>query len=237
MSTLFHRRLIAAGMGVLSLTMSAVAVALEWPSPMLPSGTTYESAGESLRVNGMPTQIRRFHSRVDSQQLIAAFARGIDGKPTARTAIEGTSEWTLGGRAGDFWLTLRWREAQDGTRGTWSAAPIFDKGAKHRVVPPQGFPRSATLLQQVDSFDVDKRSQMAVGIDSAAIDAVALRLEEELRSSGFRKQPQMKQSWISPQEYVAVFSRAREEIYVALRQEQQGTSVVINRVSALEKLQ
>jgi hypothetical protein len=68
------------------------------------------------------------------------------------------------------------------------------------------------------------------------VDAAAVRLESELRARGFAKEPQPKQNWASPQEYVALFRKSREEVMVSLRQTSTGTAVVVNRISALEEM-
>jgi hypothetical protein len=143
----------------------------------------------------------------------------------------------IAGRIGDFWVTLQLKQQGGQTVGTWSAIPQFMPDVRAEVRRPAGFPRSAKLIQQIDSLDADKRSQMAVGLDPSPVDGVAERLTAELVDQGFTRQATPQATWPSPNTYVAVFRKGREEIFVTLNQELAGTSVLINRISALEELQ
>ncbi len=167
--------------------------------------------------------IQYFRAHVERNFARAAASSSLPGQ----TAV--------GGRVGDFWVSLQLQQRGGETVGTWSAVPQFVPNARHPVQRPAGFPESATLIQQVDSVDEDKRSELAVGVDPGAVDGVAQRLEEELRDQGFIKQVTPQRSWPAPSVYAATFRRSRDELMVTLSQEPTGTSVVINRISALEQ--
>jgi hypothetical protein len=118
--------------------------------------------------------------------------------------------------------------------GTWSAIPQFSPNPREAVQRPTGFPQSAQLIQQVDSYDAGRRSQMAIGLDPGPVDGVAERLTTELLEQGFVRQTTPMTN--SPGTYVGMFRKGREEIFVTLAQESAGTSLMINRISALEEL-
>lgn len=211
---------------------------ITWPEPSMPGATQLASLGDQMSINGIPTRIFTFESSAPADAVIKHFRDQIDADFTEvprRHASEGAA--TLGGRNGDFWLTLKVQQQRRGAKGTWSATPRFMPNVQQAVVTPAGFPGSAKLIQQIDSYDAGKRSQMAIGIDPSAVDGVAHRLEEQLRELGFSKQALPAKNWPTSDRYVAVFSKAREEIWVSLQQQKSGTAVTINRLSALEVLE
>ncbi len=218
-------------------SLPAFAEEFAWPQPLLPAQVALESPGESMAVNGMPLKVYRFDTAATREAITRAFRAGIEGELVRAPARAGDPRTTLAGRSGGFWLTLQLAPAQDGrTIGTWSAAPRFIEGAQRKVTLPPGFPGSAQLLQHVDSFDDDKRSQMAIGLAQAPIDAVAADLELRVRELGFAKQPFPARNWSDAGEFAAVYSKSREELVVSLRRESSGTAVVINRITALDRL-
>lgn len=216
-------------------TAQRVSDQLPWPTPALPEDATLRSVGDHININGVPARIFNFTTSQPPEKVIQRFREGVESK-FARVAAPAMTpgQITAGGRVGDFWLALQLREKSGGTSGTWSAMPTFMPNIRQSVARPAGFPASAKLIQQIDSFDVDKNSQMAVGVDPSPVDGVAQRLEDELRGQGFEKQALPRRNWPAPDQYVAVFSKAREEIWITLRQERTGTTVVVNRLSALE---
>lgn len=210
---------------------------LKWPEPNIAPDARLSSVGEHIAINGVPMRIYRFSTGLDLEQVVGYFRQRIERDFSQVSQSDAPSgQVVVGGRVGDFWLTLQVRHDSGETSGTWSAAPRFIPDIAQPVLPPPGFPGSATLVQQIDSFDLDKRSQMALGIDPAPVDGVAVRLESEMRAQGYAKQSMPRVSWPTSSEYVAVFGKGREEVVVSLRQESAGTAVVINRISALEEL-
>jgi hypothetical protein len=227
---------IAIGLAVLLL--AAVRVdARDWPMPRVPADGGLSLVGESMQVNGMPMRIYQFTTRRDLEGVIDAFAAGIQGNVQRKRLQGDGGPLTIAGRSGDYWLTLQLVATPNGTRGTWSATPQFEQGAQQRISRPPGFPPSAHLLQQVDSLDAGKRSQLVVGLDRASIDVVARQLEVDLRTAGYSKQPFIERHWIDSNQYVAMYGRPREEIMVTLRRDPNGTAITMNRVTALEVLQ
>jgi hypothetical protein len=77
---------------------------------------------------------------------------------------------------------------------------------------------------------------MAIAHQQAPVDAVATDLEQRLRGLGFTKQSFPARNWSDDGEYAAVYTRSREELVVSLRPERGGTALVINRISALDRL-
>lgn len=241
MQTLMHSRaLIAAALLVTCMPAQAqrAPTQLPWPTPVLPDDVNLSAVGEHVNINGIPARIYTFTTAQPPEKVIEHFRQQVESgftrvadKPVLR------DQTTLGGRVGDFWLTLQLQKAAGRTRGTWSATPRFIPDSKQVVVRPAGFPASAKLIQQIDSLDADKRSQMAVGLDPSPVEGVAQRLEDELREQGFAKQLLPAVNWPAPDRYVAVFGKAREEIWVTLKQERAGTAVMVNRLSALEVLE
>jgi hypothetical protein len=210
---------------------------LKWPEPNIAPDAQLSNVGEHMAINGVPVHIYQFNSGLDPEQVVRYFRERVERDASGAPQPDAQSgRVTVGGRAGDFWLTLQVRRERGGSSGTWSAAPRFVPNIAQPVRRPPGFPASATLVQQIDSFDRDKRSQMALGIDPAPVDGVAVRLESEMRSQGYAKQSMPRVSWPSSSEYVAVFGKGREEVVVSLLQESAGTAVIINRISALEEL-
>jgi hypothetical protein len=228
----------AASMAVLALASAAFAQELRWPTPALPKDARLESPGESMAVNGMPLKIYRYHTAAKPEVLAHAFGATVTGKVVQGPPVPGDPRTTLAGRSGDFWLTLQIGSSGPGrTTATWSAAPRFVDGAQRKITLPPGFPSEAELYQHVDSYDADRRSQMAIGMMRAPIDAVAANLQQRLRELGFVKQPFPARNWTDAGDYAAVFHKAREELVVSLRPEGGGTALVINRISALDRLQ
>lgn len=220
---------------VLLLPLVTRADELAWPVLKIPAGARLSSPGEAIAINGMPVKIYRFETALDANTLGREFGQGVT--QLVRRAPPGGGV-TYGGRRGDFWLTLQVAPLPNGhSQATWSAAPRFMPGAQMKVSKPPGFPASAQLLQQVDSFDAGKSSQLAIGLDPAAVDAVAARLQDELRGLGYTKQAYPPRNWSDDGQYSAVFANGREELVVSLRPEGTGTSVVVNRISALERLE
>jgi hypothetical protein len=231
-------RRVFATLASLTLGIPALADDLRWPAPALPNDARLESPGESMAVNGMPLKIYRYHTATKPEVLARAFGTTVSGKVVKGPATPGDPRTTLAGRSGDFWLTLQIGTAGPGrTTATWSAAPRFVAGAQRKITLPPGFPSEAELYQHVDSFDADRRSQMAVGMMRAPIDAVAANLQQRLRELGFVKQPFPARNWSDAGDYAAVFHKSREELVVSLRPEAGGTALVINRISALDRLQ
>jgi hypothetical protein len=211
--------------------------ALAWPQPYIATDVRLSSIGDHVNLNGIPARIYRYTTGRRPEEVVRYFRAHVDrdfsrAEPSA--ALPG--QVAVAGRVGDFWVTLQLKQEGGETVGTWSAIPQFMPDIREAVQQPAGFPSSAKLIQQVDSFDDDKRSQMAIGIDPSPVDGVAERLAAELHDQGFTKQATPQTTWPSPSTYVAVFRKDREEILVTLNQEPTGTSVMINRLSALEEL-
>lgn len=211
---------------------------LEWPAPYIAPDAHLSSVGDRISINGVPARIYRYTTMRKPDEVVRYFREHVErdfnrAQPSA--ALPGQT--AVAGRVGDFWVTLQLRQQAGQTVGTWSAIPQFVRDIRAEVQRPAGFPQSAKLIQQIDSFDADKRSQMAIGLDPSPVDGVAQRLAAELLDQGFTKQATPQTTWPSPSTYVALFRKGREEIFVTLAQETAGTSVMINRISALEELQ
>jgi hypothetical protein len=210
---------------------------IPWPTPVVPDDAVLSSPGEIIAVNGMPLKIYRYDTEASHSDIARVFRAGLDGSFVRREPTGKDPRVSLAGRSGGFWITLQLAPPQDGrTVATWSAAPRFIEGAQRRVVPPPGFPPEAQLLQQVDSYDLDKQSQMAIGQTYASVDAAVAQFLDRMKELGYTKQPFPARNWISDTEYSAVFANGREELVVSMQQEPQGTAVVFNRISALERL-
>jgi hypothetical protein len=213
------------------------AEARDWPMPRVPAEGGLALVGESMQVNGMPMRIYQFTTRRDLDGVVDVFATGIQGNLQRKRLQGDAGPLTVAGRSGDYWLTMQLVATPNGTRGTWSATPQFEQGAQQRISRPPGFPASAHLLQQVDSLDAGKRSQLVVGLDRASIDVVARQLELDLRTAGYSKQPFIERHWIDSNQYVAMYGRPREEVMVTLRRDPNGTAITMNRITALEVLE
>jgi hypothetical protein len=219
-----------------SIMGRCLAATIDWPEPSLPAKVTLQSVGEHISINGMPVRIFQLSGSLSSEEMIAAFRRGIQRDYVSRIDTV-AGNYVVAGRIDDFWITLQLQSTHDGgTQGTWSASPRFRESVQQKVIRPPGFPPEATLVQQIDSFDVDKNSQLAIGSDPASIRGVADRLESNLRDAGFDKDVWPKRSWVTEDRYAAVFTRSREQLVVTLVRQGAGTAIVINRISALETL-
>jgi hypothetical protein len=211
-----------------------------WPSPVIPDDAKLTSPGEIMAVNGMPLKIYRYATAASLEDITRSFRESLDGNFVRREGTATDPRISLAGRSGGFWITLQLApptSASGRTVATWSAAPRFIAGVKRRVVLPPGFPADAQLLQHVDSYDDDKHSQMAIGRTRAPVDAAVARLLDRMKELGYTKQPFPPRNWNGSSEYAAVFANGREELVVSMQQEPQGTAVVFNRISALERLQ
>jgi hypothetical protein len=222
----------------LAVGSASLAQEIPWPTPAVPADAKLSSPGEVMAVNGMPLKVYRYVTAAGSDQLSRTFRAGLDGEPVRREPTAVDPRLTLAGREDGFWITLQIAPPQDGlTIATWSAMPRFIDGARRRMVMPPGFPADAQLLEHVESYDDDKRSQMAIGRTQAPVDAAVTRFLERMKELGYTKQPFPPRNWSGSSEYSAVFANGREEIVVSMQQEPQGTAVVFNRISALERLQ
>jgi hypothetical protein len=224
-------RLLAA---VTLLAAAQSAIAQEWPYPRVPDDASLALIGESMQVNGMPVRVYQFATRRGFEDVVRVFASSVEGTPRRTKLPGGSARMAVGGRSGDYWLTIQLQETGGMTVGTWSATPQFRAGLQRKLARLPGFPPEAQVLHQVDSYDDGRRSQLVVGLDRAGLSAVAQRLETELRNAGFTKQPFVGRNWHGSDRYVATFSRSREELMVTLREEAAGTSITMNRLSAME---
>jgi hypothetical protein len=209
-----------------------------WPEPYIAADARLSSLGDHINVNGMPARIYRFTTGAKPDDVVTYFRAHIDRDFTrapASAALNGQT--AVAGRVGDYWIALQLQQQAGQTVGTWSAMPQFIPDLPQDAQRPPGFPPTAQLTQQIDSFDDDKRSQLAVGLDPGPVDGVAVRLADSLQDQGFVKQTTPQAAWPRPTVYVATFRKDREEILVTLQQEARGTAVMINRISALEVLQ
>jgi hypothetical protein len=209
----------------------------QWPAPYIASDARISSVGDSISINGIPARIYRYTTEQKPEEVVRYFREHIQRDfSRARPSAALPDQTAVAGRVGDFWVTLQLKQQGGQTVGTWSAVPQFMEGIRQQVQRPAGFPESAKLIQQVDSFDDGKRSQMAVGLDPSPVDGVAERLNEDLTGQGFTRQVTPETPWPSPSTYVATYRKGREEILVTLSQESAGTAVMVNRLSALEEL-
>jgi hypothetical protein len=207
-----------------------------WPDPYIATDAHLSSIGDYISINGVPARIYRFTSGRKPDEVVRYFHEHVErdfSRAQSSTALPG--QLAVAGRVGDFWVTLQVVSKGGQTMGTWSAIPQFRPNAREAVQRPTGFPQSAQLIQQVDSYDAGRRSQMAIGLDPGPVDGVAERLTTELLEQGFVKQTTPMTN--SPGTYVGLFRKGREEIFVTLAQESAGTSLMINRIGALEELQ
>jgi hypothetical protein len=209
-----------------------------WPEPWVAPDARLSSLGDHINIDGMPARIYRFTTEAKPDEVAAYFRAHIDrdfARAPASAALEGQT--VVAGRMGDYWVTLQLQPQAGQSVGTWSAIPQFVPGVRQDARPPPGFPATAQLTRQIDSFDDGKRSQMAVGVDPGPVDGVALRLADALKAQGFIKQTTPQAAWPRPAVYMATFRKDREEVLVTLEQEARGTAIMINRISALEELQ
>ena len=221
-----------------SLSVGQTSGELPWPEPHIAGDARLSSVGDHISINGIPARIYRFTSGCKPDEVVRYFHEHVErdfsrAQPSA--ALPG--QIAVAGRVGDFWVTLQVLSKGAQTMGTWSAIPQFRPDVHETVQRPTGFPQSARLTQQIDSYDSGRHSQMAIGLDPGPIDGVAERLTTALLEQGFVKQTDPVTNWPAPDTYVGIFRKGREEIFVTLAQESAGTSLMINRVSALEELQ
>jgi hypothetical protein len=223
------------------IACGARAQEIPWPTPVVPQDATLSSPGEVMAVNGMPLKVYRYQTAASTEEITREFRQSIESNFVRREPTATDPRVSLAGRVGGFWITLQVASPGNGASGqsvaTWSATPRFIEGVKRRVVLPPGFPADAKLLQHVDSYDDDKHSQMSIGRTPASVDAAVSRFLDRMKELGYTKQPFPPRNWASSQEYAAVFANGREELVVSMQQEPQGTAVVFNRISALERLQ
>ena len=217
--------------------LAVYAQSLSWPQPHLPEDAVLTSPGESMKINGVPTRILRFQTEASIEQVRQLFAASVRSLTAAPAAAVMRGRLTLGGRAGDFWETIQMSRVGSQTVGTWSVTPQFVPGAHQPVVRPPGFPESAQLLQSIDSYDAGKHSELMIGRDPAPIDGLAAQIDASLRSMGYAPTPLMKPHWNGSDQYVALYGKGREEMQVTLRAESGSTTVMVNRLTALETLQ
>jgi len=219
------------------VSMGQMPDALDWPEPHIAADARLSNIGDHININGVPARIYRYTTWRNPDEVVSYFREHVQrdfsrAQPSA--ALRG--QVAVAGRVGDFWVTLQLQRQRGQTVGTWSALPQFKPNMREPVQRPAGFPPSAKLIQQIDSFDAGKRSQMAIGIDPSPVDGVAERLAADLTREGFVKQPAPLATWPASSAYAAIFRKGREEIFVTLAQEPAGTSVMVNRISALEEL-
>ncbi len=225
-------------LGLTGMTsVGQTAAQLRWPDPYIAPDVHLSSIGDHININGVPSRIYRFTTESKPDEVVRYFRAHVDrdfARAAPSAALEGQT--AVAGRIGDYWVALQLRQQSGGTVGTWSAMPQFIPGVRQEVRLPTGFPASATVTQQIDSFDDDKSSQFAVGVDPGPVDGVAERLAGQMHDQGFVNQTTPQATWPRPNVYVATFRKDREEVLVTLQQEPQGTLMMINRISTLEEL-
>ena len=204
------------------------------PETYLPSGSTVQGVGESLVVNGVPTKVVLFKSALAPDQ----FKRSIQDR------FKQTFVWRAGfvgglisaTRVRDELVSIEIRPSGNGTSGRWTTAKVFSTNGFSKAAPPPWFPVNAQVIHQVESSDFDKQSQLIVGQTTEPMEAIALDLESSLKGAGFVQNTEIKRSWVGREHYANVFRHLRDEVSISITRDKQMTMIVMNRISALERL-
>lgn len=207
----------------------------DMPSANLPSNAIIQGVGENLVINGVPTKVILFTSPESNEQFKRSVQNRFQQALTWRVAATGHT--LASARVGAHFVSLEIRPSGNATSGRWSASKLFSSNNLPRSPPPPWFPTAAKIIHQVESTDFDKQSQLLVGQTTDPIESTAIGLESSLLRSGFVQSTEVKRTWVAREHYANVLKNSREEVSLSITRDQQMTIIVMNRISALERLQ
>lgn len=225
---------LTAFLGLPSVTLAET----PWPVLDAPPRGKVEVVAEDLRLDGVPTQIRRFQTSVGPEEVLA-FYRTLWRSGKAEKAVESSAgDWQVIARKhGEYWLSVQVKAlgGAPGAEGYLAAALAFPAATRAEAEPPLPLPPQSQVLRELVSRDPGKISRMTVATNALSIDANVNWIEERLRREGFRRDTHVK----LPDRgsgYAAVFAHGADEIVLTIERRAEGTAIVMNRITkVLEK--
>jgi catechol 2,3-dioxygenase-like lactoylglutathione lyase family enzyme len=212
---------------VLSCGLLPLDARADWPEIPFPEGTTIESVGEQVRLNGVPMRMHRLHLQESAEKSIR-FYRDHLGPRLAEQALPGGERILSQGR-GDYFITLRIRPISKNT--SIALVSVSDvRAAKEAANRPLGFnlPADSRVLSDMESTDAGKRSRQLVFHNHFDLETNRNSLARELLARGF--QPDNTPSRKKMNSEVLYFQGDRREAQLTLVRRDGLTQAVLTTI-------
>ncbi len=194
-----------------------------WPSvPEIPQATHYEVA-EKMIVNGMEIQITRFVSKLNTRQVLAFYrARWRDGYAESEA-----NEWQQISRMqGKYFINVQVKD--NGFDGSTGRISIL-RGDKKRQPVGQGIPLlpGSRILNEVYSEDKYTTSRMVVAINPYSEDDNRSFYTEYFSREEWKV---MEDRFEEGKGVMLFYKKNRDEFMITIKQGNEGTTLVMNKV-------
>jgi hypothetical protein len=230
------KRLIVAAMCFALLALNHVKAAEMWPEIPSPPKAHMEWISDSMRVNGVPTRVMQFQSRVSRGEIVEYYRAYWSGGYTTKPSVtpQGTAI-IIAQRHGPYFMTVKVEDADgSGSRGLISVAQIA--GVKIQRDPGEvPLMPGAQVISVVESADPGKHCRTVVILTPQPQSSVAQFYEASFSNAGWR----LLQATDSPSEAggapggFVVFARGESEMQLSIVETSQprGSTLVANLVT------
>jgi hypothetical protein len=216
--------------------MGSAVAAEPWPEIPSPPKAKVEWVGDSMRVNGVPTRVMQFHSRVSRGEIVeyyrAYWSGGYSTKPSI-TPMSGAT--VVGQRHGPYFMTVKVEDADGGaSQGLISVAQVAGSKVERNPGEVPLIP-GAHVYSVVESDDPGKHCRTVVILTPQPQTSAMQFYQTSLTNAGWR-QIQVTESprtaGGSPGSFV-VFARDASEMQLSIVQANQGrgSTLVANLVT------
>jgi hypothetical protein len=223
----------------LFFALSAIGSAVageSWPEIPSPPKANVEWIGDSMRVNGVPTRVMQFNSRVSRGEVVeyyrAYWSGGYSTKPSI-TPMSGAT--VIGQRHGPFFMTVKVEDADGGgSQGLISVAQVA--GAKVERNPGEvPLMPGAQVYSVVESDDPGKHCRTVVILTPQSQSSVTQFYQASLSNAGWRQiqaTENPRTPGALPGSFV-VFARAGNEMQLSIVETSRGrgSTLVANLVT------
>ncbi len=213
---------------------NASAQLINWPSAVLPSGIFTQGVGDVLVVNGVSTKILQFSIPYSAQQFQRAF-KERDSATWSWKSL-GNGIFRASRKEGAFLLNIELRERGDSTSGRWSASHLFTPQKISTSELPSVLPYGMKMLHSVESVEFDQRSQLYVAASEETMENTVVHVENALFRDGFRQVIEIQNPWQASDRYFNIYRGDRQEYQISVTRNKNRTVLVLNRLSAMERV-
>lgn len=207
---------------------------INWPTPSLPYGIRVQGVGDTLVVNGIQTKIYQFAVKSTVRDFQREFNESTRADWSWREIAPGVVRASR--RDGDFLINLELRDQGPLLNGRWFASQLFVSKSTPRTPRPSVLPVGMRLLHQVESFEFDQRSQLFVASAKEPMESVVVSIENALLREGFKQSTEIANAWQERERYFNIYRSGRAEYQITVTRQGNEAVVVMNYLSALERM-
>lgn len=210
----------------------AVVAATPWPALDAPPRAQVAVVADDLRIDGIPTQIRRFQTSLGVAEVLA-FYRTLWKSGGMEKATEAPSgQWqAIARKHGEYWLSVQVKATLGGgSEGYLAASLVFPVATRAVTVPALPLPVQSHVLHDVVSVDPGKESRLLVAVNDLSTATNVRWFEKLFRNEGFRRDTNAALPRGSEMGHAAVYLRGSEEIVLTIARTADRTAIVLNRV-------